>query len=123
MRIIVTGGRDYNSYTLIHKTLSEYADRDPLVVHGDCPTGADRHADRAARSLGFDRVMYPANWERRRKGAGPRRNARMVTDAAVLAAAGAEVLVLAFPGGSGTADCSKRAETAGIPVRYVTGEA
>lgn len=57
--------------------------------------GVDSYADKWAEMMGIDRVIFPANWTKYDRGAGPARNARMfesfVPD-----------LVIAFPGGRGT---------------------
>lgn len=52
---------------------------------------------------------YPADWKRDGRGAGPIRNQRMIDE-------GKPHIVIAFPGGKGTADMVMRAEMAGIPV-------
>jgi len=62
-----------------------------------------------------DRVMMinmPADWDSHGPAAGPIRNTRMIAE-------GKPDLVLAFPGGRGTADLVRKAEAAGIPVRRV----
>lgn len=54
------------------------------------------------------------------KAAGNCRNRRLVARVQVLAdQLGAPALCLAFPGGSGTADCVRRARAAGIEVREI----
>jgi predicted polyphosphate/ATP-dependent NAD kinase len=106
-RIIVCGGRKYRDSGRVYTALEEYVDQDPVIVHGDCP-GADRLADREARDLGLTVEPHPADWSQGPK-AGPIRNQKMID-------AGAD-LVIAFAGGTGTADCVRRARKAGIPVR------
>jgi len=56
---------------------------------------------------------YPADWETHGKAAGFIRNQQMLDE-------GKPDLVIAFPGGSGTADMIRRAKKAGIEVREVT---
>lgn len=58
---------------------------------------------------------YPADWEQYGKAAGPIRNQRMLDE-------GKPDLVIAFPGGTGTADMVRRAKAAGIEVREITYE-
>lgn len=52
---------------------------------------------------------YPANWDRDGKAAGPIRNQQMLDE-------GKPDLVIAFPGGKGTADMVRRAKLAGVEV-------
>lgn len=107
MRIIVCGGRDYADYERIRSVLGEWRDENPTIVHGAAP-GADDRAGRAADELGYPVEEHPADWKRWGKAAALRRNEEM----AVL---GADLLV-AFPGGRGTADMIRRARAHGIPV-------
>lgn len=72
MRVIVTGSRDWEgqrartkvvntliAVELLARTLSQ----ELIVVHGDCPTGADHIADQWARRRGVDVFAYPADWK------------------------------------------------------------
>lgn len=125
MRVIVTGSRDFADRDIVRRVLDElydeaYPNSGVILLHGACPTGADKHAadwarDRHAGPYWASNVMvfpFPANWDHGR-GAGMARNAEMVK-------AGADV-VLAFyqpgAGNKGTAGCVKLARRAGIPVR------
>ena len=124
MRILVTGSRDWALWNTLNEALLEYAwEENILVVHGDCPTGADAMAQRFCDyQFGGRSERHPADWSKGRA-AGPERNRKMVN-------LGADVC-LAFigkctsprckrtdehysHGASGTADM---AEAAGIPVR------
>jgi hypothetical protein len=113
MRIIVCGGRYYDDDSRVQNVLNEYTadwfERGLVVVHG-AARGADTLAAEAAKRLGYKAEEHPADWNLGRR-AGPIRNQAMV-------AAGADLLI-AFNGARGTADCVKRAERAGIPVRRV----
>jgi glutathione S-transferase len=112
-RVIVTGSRSWRQPEAVHAALAfALGELGPLtVVHGGCPTGADAAASAWSRRFGCELEVWPADWERHGKAAGPRRNAAMV-------AAGAD-LVLAFPLGasSGTRGTMRLAVAAGIPVR------
>lgn len=114
--VLVTGGRDYADRARVYAVLDEV--QPGLVIEG----GA-RGADTIARAWCMDRgvhvVEVPALWERDRKAAGPKRNTAMVRIATMLWANGASVLVVAFPGGTGTADCVRKARAARLDVREV----
>lgn len=121
-RILVTGSRHWKwrgkvEYELT-RAIAQFNDGDVTVVHGGCPSGADRMADDWVRDV-FPRPLltsvrlevHKADWKGLGRKAGPLRNKEMV-------GAGADVC-LAFltpesVGGSMTADM---AEEAGIEVR------
>lgn len=86
---------------------------DIVLVHGNCPTGADRMASEIWGQLwGFPVEAHPALWKTEGKASGPRRNQRMVD-------LGADGCLAFIDGPSrGTRDCADRARKAGIPVRY-----
>jgi hypothetical protein len=108
MKIVVCGSRSWSDYGAIHARLAQLA-AGSVVISGGAP-GADRLAERAARSLGLQLVVMPADWRRHGRAAGPIRNAAML-------AAGPE-LVLAFWDGvsRGTADMVQRSRAAGVSV-------
>lgn len=112
MRILVTGGRSYIAHRTIRDVLATYdATPPPTLVHG-AASGADRTAAQVATHvLGWPVEEHPADWKQHGRAAGPIRNQHMVS-------LGADILI-AFPGGKGTADCVRRAERAGIPVHHV----
>lgn len=74
--------------------------------------GADSLAELWARSRLIPIDLFPANWNRDGKAAGPIRNRRMLEE-------GRPDLVVAFPGGSGTANMVRIATAAGVPVRLI----
>jgi predicted Rossmann-fold nucleotide-binding protein len=79
-----------------------------LLLHGGA-RGADAAIARAARQLGWPSLAMPAAWARHGRAAGPIRNRQLLEQAIARAAAHtspgsiASVLVVAFPGGAGTA--------------------
>jgi hypothetical protein len=116
-RILVTGSRDWDDTDTICTALDEALDHAPdrlLVVHGGCPTGADRIAGLWAIAARVPAITYRANWKKHGRAAGPIRNREMVE-------AGADV-VLAFirNGSRGATGCAALAEQAGIPTRRWT---
>ncbi|MCS5692941.1 hypothetical protein NZK33_13245 [Cyanobium sp. FGCU-6] len=85
-----------------------------LVLHGGA-RGADAAIARAAHQLGWPAIALPAAWERHGRAAGPIRNRELLqlSIAEALAhtspLAATSVLVLAFPGGTGTASLVQQA--------------
>ena len=110
MRVLVCGGRNYSDRDRVNAVLDKLnADAGvDVVIHG-AARGADDMADRWAFSCGIDVEMYPADWENQGSFAGPMRNTRMLNE-------GKPDLVIAFPGGRGTADMVKKARRAGVQV-------
>jgi hypothetical protein len=125
--ILVTGDRNWTEYPVVFEALtkawedfSKYAktkgtsSRNITVIHGGA-TGADRIAGTAAYRLGFGTHVYPANWSKYKKGAGPTRNQLMLKENKI-------DLVLAFhddlKNSKGTLDMVTRAIQAGIKVRH-----
>lgn len=125
-RILITGSRDWDDVTAIGAALEQAVidagPRPVLVVHGACPSGADRHADHYARWMrgkgcSIDVEPHPADWRPGGvfdRSAGFRRNAEMVT-------AGADVCLAFIRSGSrGASHTARLAEQARIPVRRFT---
>lgn len=108
-RVIVTGGRDYDNPDVVRSELS-VLDEGTIIVHGGA-RGADTLAAQIAGEMGFVVEEHKADWKRHGKGAGPIRNQKMLD-------LGAD-LVIAFPGGRGTADMVRRARWAGVAVRSI----
>ena len=113
MIILITGSRNWNDESTLLRALCQYTqtpENDITVIHGGAK-GADTCAHKAAKALGLNVRVYPAQWSEHGKGAGPIRNQQMVD-------AGADIC-LAFPLGKsvGTWDCVRRAKAAGIPVK------
>ena len=78
------------------------------VIHGGA-LGADTASGEWAKSEGVKVTSYPANWKKHGKAAGPIRNRQMIEE-------GKPDIVVALPGGRGTANMIAQAEERGIPV-------
>ena len=84
------------------------------LLHGGA-RGADRTIGRAAFQLGWSVEVLPADWRRHGRAAGPIRNRELLelainrAEALSSAAAPVSVLVVAFPGGAGTASLVREA--------------
>lgn len=129
LAVIVTGGRTFghskrhDSATRKREAEAErqaaYAALDAaspeVVLHGDCPTGADAVAKDWCTENHVWYVGYPADWSRG-KSAGPMRNGVMCDDLLKYRPDGYRIGVIAFPGGDGTASCINHAGRRGIKV-------
>lgn len=112
-RVLVTGGRDYADANRLRLCLDVLHDGEgvAVVIHGDA-RGADRLAARWAEDHRVPAIACPARWAVFGKRAGPIRNSAMLSEFA-------PDLVLAFPGGAGTADMVAKAHAAGVDVVVV----
>lgn len=110
MRVLVCGGRNYDDPAEVFARLEERWHRskhDCMIVLQGGATGADKFARHWCSTTSVPYINYPANWTMYGKAAGPIRNQRMIDE-------GKPDLVIAFPGGKGTADMVRRAKAAGI---------
>src|SRR5215213_10210322 len=114
-RYLICGGRDFNDAALVEKALNALIlhPEDSVVIHG-AARGADRLAGDWARRHDAAVIAIPADWDRFGKAAGPIRNSLMLTDQK-------PDVVIAFPGGDGTADMVAKARRARLVVICVTG--
>jgi hypothetical protein len=115
--IVAGGGRDliWPQARIASALLQRSAGRPVhLLLHGGA-RGADRAIGRAADQLGWRVQSLAAEWRRYGRSAGPIRNRRLLEQALVEAQAhtspafSASVLVIAFPGGAGTASLVQQA--------------
>lgn len=109
-RVLVCGGRNYSDSIQLSTVLCELdvARAFTVLIHGGA-SGADRMAGIWARDGGIAVESYPAEWGKYGYGAGPKRNKQMLRE-------GRPDLVIAFPGGKGTANMMAQARAAGIEV-------
>jgi len=108
VRVLVCGGRDFKDRDALFAVLDGMADQIDRIICGGA-RGADDLAYTWACRRDKSPERYMAEWDRHGRRAGPIRNQRMIDE-------GKPDLVIAFPGGRGTADMVRRAETAGIRV-------
>lgn len=117
MKVLVCGGRDFYDWRLLENALNSMLKAEHPITHiiqGEA-SGADKLAKQWAKYTGVPTADFPAIW--RIKGeynpnAGPERNKRMLDE-------GKPDLVVAFPGGTGTANMVKQAKEAGVEVIIV----
>lgn len=112
-RIVVGGSRYFKDYTLFSAVMDECLSNiknryELIIVSGHC-AGTDLMAERYAADHGYAVEVYPAEWQKYGKSAGPRRNQQMVEVA--------DYAVAFSSGGRGTQSLIRYAEKKGIPVR------
>ncbi len=109
MRVLVCGGRDFYDYGLVYQTLKDI----PIttIIEGGAK-GADALANRYGVEENIDVVTFQAPWKLYGKRAGYIRNKQMLDE-------GKPELVVAFPGGKGTANMVELAKEARVPVRQI----
>lgn len=122
-RVLVTGGRDFSDKDTVYRALYDYCDREGLwteedqygnkmptglvIVHGGA-RGADSLADAWAVAHWVPFEIFKPDWEKHGKAGGILRNVDMLaTDPDV---------VIAFPGGRGTAHMVSIAKKKGTEV-------
>ena len=113
MRVLVCGGRDFDDEALLTKILDELNELHHFtaLIEGDA-RGADQLAGKWAEARGIEHLVFPANWKKYRAAAGPIRNKQMLDE-------GMPDLVIAFPGGKGTANMIQQALDKGVSVETV----
>lgn len=114
MKVLICGGRDFHDDRFVDEFLDRIHAVTPItfVLEGG-GRGADALAKAWALSEGIPGKTFAADWTSHGRAAGPIRNQQMLDE-------GKPELVVAFPGGRGTADMCRRAEKAGIKVVRAT---
>lgn len=103
MRLLVCGGRHYSDRRRVWAMLDRLNAKHGIevVIEGRCPFGgADLHAQAWAEARGVENLGFPMIGR-----AGPARNTRMLEE-------GRPTHCIAFPGGAGTADMTRKATAA-----------
>lgn len=115
MRVLVCGGRDFSNAAWLYRVLDDLKRREVIdcIIEGDA-RGADRIAGYWAKKNRIHLKLFPAEWQKHGKGAGPIRNQKMLDEAN-------PDLVIAFPRasgeyGNGTLDMMARAKKSGVDV-------
>ena len=81
IKITVGGCRDFSDSEYIFKCLDEYikelCDEEIIIISGHC-SGVDAIAEKYAEIKGFKTMIFPAEWDKYGRAAGPARNKKMV---------------------------------------------
>lgn len=117
MRVLVCGGRHYANGALVWETLDKYHKDTNKITHilQGGAGGADAWARVWAIKNGIPVTTFPAAWKDYGTAAGPIRNKQMIDE-------GKPDIIIAFPGGSGTANMVGQAMTAKIEVVEILDE-
>ena len=118
MRVLVCGGRNFTDYSKVETVLEKIIfDGDSIPIEDThIITGGARGADFLAQHFALQnripQTVYPANWNQHGRRAGYVRNVQMLEE-------GKPDLVVAFPGGKGTAMMIDIAKKAGVEVMEI----
>jgi hypothetical protein len=111
VRVLVCGGRDFWDKDLFERTMSQLEQIDVIIQGG--AMGADFLAKKFAEKNKIKMIEFKADWKSYGKSAGAIRNQQMINE-------GFPNLVVAFPGGRGTADMVRRSRIHHIRVMEIT---
>ena len=124
-RIIIAGSRKFKNYKLMAETLDKIGIHfmstvHPIEIISGHASGADKLGERFAKYYGYPLKIFPADWVKYGKAAGPIRNEEM----AKYAAAGDRGILVAFPIGEsrGTRNMIELAKQYGLEVHVIEGE-
>lgn len=106
-KILVCGGRSFFDYKKICQILDQFISEEVIIIHGGA-SGADALANIWAITNNKEIREYKANWDKYGKAAGPIRNSKMLEEN--------PNIVIAFPGGRGTADMVFKSKQLNIKV-------
>lgn len=107
--VIICGGRDFDNREMLFARLDDFHQHTVKItrlIHGGA-RGADTLAGEWATARGVEAIACPANWKQHGRGAGPIRNQKMLDENNV-------AWVIAFQGGRGTADMTRRARRSSV---------
>ena len=118
-KILVCGGVDFGNESLFIETLDAVIDKENTVIVSGGAKGADSLAEKYATANGIEIKVFPAEWSKYGKSAGPIRNKQMLD----YISDGADSLVIAFWNGKSrgtknTIDNARKMEIATLIVDY-----
>ena len=117
-RIIVAGTNSFENYGLISDTLDQFLSEcgDDIEIISGHAAGPDQLGERYAKEHSLKCTVFPAEWKKYGRAAGPIRNAQMLSYALE-----AEPAVIVFWDGKsrGTSDMINKAKRKGAEVRII----
>lgn len=121
-RIIIAGSRKFNDYKKMLTVLDDLGIHlinsiDPVEIISGHASGADALGERFAKAYKYPLKLFPAEWDKYGKAAGPIRNEQM----AKYAAEADRGMLIAFPIGEsrGTKNMIKLAKQYGLEVNVI----
>lgn len=113
MRVLVCGSRYFDNYRYVENILDKYHSyfKFDSLIHGGA-YGIDNLAGLWAQEHEIPMIVYRADWDKYGKSAGSIRNKQMLEE-------GKPDMVIAFPGGKGTANMIKQAKEANICINQI----
>jgi hypothetical protein len=110
MRVLICGGRQFADAAFLWKTMDDLHAKTPIaeVIVGGA-VGADTLAEHWAKDRRIPYRIFMADWATHGRAAGPIRNKAMLDE-------GKPDLVVAFPGGRGTANMLSQARAASVRI-------
>lgn len=117
MRVLICGSRHFHDYERLKKevlNILPIGDHMNTVIISGHAKGADTLGEQLAKDMNFRCEIYPADWNKYGKGAGPIRNKQMLTE-------GKPNLVIAFLANNsrGTQNMINQATNYGVEVKVI----
>lgn len=86
-RVIIAGGRDFDDYDLLKKSLDHLLqNKKNIVIISGTANGADKLGEKYADEKDLKILRFPAKWDKFGKSAGYKRNVEMADNADALIA-------------------------------------
>lgn len=115
MKVIIAGSRNCTNFELLREKCDKILSKTDMntveFISGGC-RGVDKLGEQYAKSKGKTPIIYPANWKKYGKAAGPLRNLKMAENATHL-------IAFLEPGSKGTASMIKEAEKLNLKIRKI----
>ena len=114
---LICGGRSFSDRQMFDRAMGDLMELKGCpshIIHG-AAKGADAMADEFGKRMGVRVTAFHPNWKEDGSAAGPLRNELMLQQK--------PDLVVAFPGGRGTADMVERARKASVDVAEIKATA
>lgn len=113
MKIIIAGSRSFSDYQLLSEKMDKLTAGLNVTVISGHARGADQLGEQWAKKKGIPLEIYPAEWEKYGRSAGPIRNRQMANIS--------DALVVFWDGASqGTKNMIDVARQNGLKVRVIT---
>ncbi len=118
-KLVIAGSRNFTDYNFFKEKVNICISRikeeyELIILSGHCK-GVDMMVEKYAKENNLQIEIFPAEWEKYGKSAGPKRNKIMVDNA--------DFAIAFSSGGKGTESLIKFAKQKGIPLKIISIEA